>query len=230
VGSCYNSFKLPLHDELQRIAERLASDPAAVDALHALGFGTLVVDELRANRHRKGGYHQLAWQRDRFTPLERAMLHAAYAIESAAPVVASFSPLAAGVSASGEAASRARATTAQPRERAATPAATDVAANGSRSDVDFTFRNGSPGTYRHPDPIEPTRVRVRWYRAASLVREDAITLLLPLALAAGEEAARTVTLALPGVAGEYEVTLAPFETPDLVLARRTVQVRDGGVV
>ena len=39
------------HDLLpQHLAERLGNDPGAVDALHALGFGTLVVTEYSAGR------------------------------------------------------------------------------------------------------------------------------------------------------------------------------------
>ena len=55
----------------------------------------------------------------------------------------------------------------------------------------FTFRSGPGATYRHPDPNEPTRVRLRWRAGGAVVREDEATMLLPIALAAGEESTRT---------------------------------------
>ena len=199
VGTCYNSFKLPLQADIQHLAERLGNDPRAVDALHALGFGTLVVTEYRPGR--KWNNYMIAKEPGGFTLLGRAAAHSAYRLESTAPVATGFAVLGAGSAPTA-------ALTATPPEAA----------------LAFTSRNGPGATYRHPDPIEPTRVRLRWRAGGAVVREDEATMLLPIALAAGEEMSRVITVPVPIAAGEYEVTLAPAGTPDLVLARHTVQV------
>ena len=199
VGACYNSFKLPLHDDIEQMAARLGSDARAVDTLHALGFTTVVVNWLRKSG--KGNYFKIGTEPGRFVLLGQAAGRSAYRLESTAPVAPSFAVLAVGDA----------------------PTAT-LAAAPPEVPLAFTFRNGSGATYRHPTPIEPTRVRIRWYAAGTLVREDEATMLLPVALAAGEEISRVITVPVPSVLGEYELTLAPAGAPDLVLARHTVEV------
>jgi hypothetical protein len=201
VGACYNSFKLPLHDDIQHLAERLASDPRATDTLHALGFGTVVVTELRG--HGNGDFLKIGTVPGRLTLIGRAVSHAAYRLDSTAAVATSFTVLGAG----------------------GAPTTALVAAP-PEAPLAFTFRNGSAATFRHPDPIEPTRVRIQWRAGGAVVREDETMVLLPIALAAGEELSRVITVPVPLTAGAYEITLAPSGAPDLVLARHTVQVTE----
>jgi hypothetical protein len=205
VGACYNSFKLPLHDDIQRLAERVWEDPRAVDALHALGFSTLVIDNVRAFRHPEGNYYRIAWQPGILPLIGHGDLHSAYRLPGSAPIETSFAPLA----------------------DAGKPPVVPIAAAPPEATLAFIFRNGSGATYRHPDPIAPTRVRVRWRALGTVVREDQTAILLPVALAAGEETSRTITVPVPASPGAYEVTLAPVGTPDLVLARQSVEVRAG---
>jgi len=93
----------------------------------------------------------------------------------------------------------------------------------------LTFRNRSQATYRHPAPIVPTRLLVRWHDASgAVVDEHRVTTLLPLALAPGEETVRQIELPVPAAAGDYQVTAAPAATPEVAVARLTVRVRPPG--
>jgi hypothetical protein len=204
VGVCYNSFKLPVHDEILRIAERMWKDPHAIDDLRALGFGTVVVDEMRAVKQSQGNYSRLAMQPGRLVRAGQVPMRSAYHLPSSAPVEVGFGGLAVGE-----------------------VAGTTLTVAPPEASLTLTFRNSSASTYRHPDPIEPTSVRVRWRteRGGAVIREDELRVLLPLALAVGEEASRAITLPVPGGAGVYEVTVSPVATPDLVVARHTVEVQ-----
>ena len=90
------------------------------------------------------------------------------------------------------------------------------------------FHNSGSATYRHPDPIEPTPLLVRWYApGGALVREYRMRALLPLALGPREQALRPVMLPVPDVVGEHLVTIATAVSPDLVLSQRILTVRGG---
>ncbi len=199
VGACYNSFKLPLHDDIQHMTERLTTDARAVEELHALGFGTLVVNELHARG--KDQFFKIGAMSASLTPIGRAAAHSAYRLDGGGPLVTGLAALAVG-DAPGKA----------------------FVASPPEAWLRFTFRNGSAATYRHPDPIEPARVRIRWRMLGARVREDETMVLLPLALAAEDEVSRLVKVPVPGTAGEYDVTLAAVEEPDLILARDEVHV------
>jgi hypothetical protein len=154
-------------------------------------------------------------------------LNILYALESPQPVEVGFGPLAAGAD---------RPVVAEATVPAApgadVPEATDARPPAATTEVtiEVTFRNGTAATYRHPDPIVPTPLVARWCDAAgAMVGEARVTTLLPLALAAGEAAVRSVTLLAPSAAGEYRVTLAPADVPDLVIAMVTVRVRGAAV-
>ncbi len=223
VAACYDSFKLPLHDDLERMTARLGQDDRVVDELHALGFGTLVIDDVRALRARRPNLVKVVMQQTRLVLAGRAAAHSAYRLPSSAPVEASFTALAAAADAAVAAAAPATGPAgATPAAAGASPGVVNAAP--PTASLAFRFRNGSGATYRHPDPIEPTRVAVRWRRDGAVIRDDEIATLLPLALAAGEETSRSITLPVPSADGDYEVTLAPALTPDLVLARLDVHV------
>jgi hypothetical protein len=131
----------------------------------------------------------------------RGAARTAYRLASATPVVADFAALTAEEG----------------------PAAPPVSARAPEATLAFEFRNRTAATFRHPDPIEPARVRLRWHAGGAVVREDERRLLLPIALTAGETQIRQLAAPTPPP-GTYEVTLARAEAPDVVLARRTVQV------
>jgi len=89
----------------------------------------------------------------------------------------------------------------------------------------FTFRNAADATYRHPDPIAPTALVVRWQRASGdVVAEYGARALLPLALARQEEVVRSIAIPVPDVTGDFIVSLAPATAPRVVIARETVRI------
>jgi hypothetical protein len=206
VAACYNSFEVPLQKDVEALAARLP-DAAAADALWALGFRTVVVHEDRLVPAVAPTYvARLARAtpgRTRLVPVAAAPGHARLRFESPVAVEASLAALAAG---------------------AAPAAVAEVTPPGSA--LELTFVNGAAAVYRHPDPIEPSAVLIRWRgESGTVVREDTIRLLLPAALAAGESAVRRTIVPVPAEPGLYEVTAAPAATPELVVARRTVRVR-----
>jgi hypothetical protein len=196
VAACYNSFRLPIQAEIEALANRLPSIQAA-DALYALGFRTVVVHEeiLESTAQSTLGSTRLV-------EAGRVPHHRAYRLTSPLPVEASFGALAVGKDA-GEIA------------KAVPP----------ESLLAFTFRNQSAATYRHPQPIEPTPLMVRWYSmSGEVVAEHNVRMLLPLALAPDDDVARAITVPVPPVYGEHIVTLAPSVTPDLMITKLTVRV------
>jgi hypothetical protein len=205
VAACYNSYTVPILQDVEALVARLPDERAAA-ALHALGFRTLVMHEERLLPGALVAYRQrlarAAAGDPRLVPLGRVGLHVAYRIESGGRVDSTLAALASSV---------------------ASPAT--VRAAPPTSLVPFTFRNGAPATYRHPEPIEPTPLLVRWRDpSGAVVAETRVAHLLPIALARGEEAVRWIELPVPAVANELEVSLAPARDPDLVIARQRVHV------
>jgi hypothetical protein len=205
VAACYNSFFTPMFEDVAALAAALP-DPNAVEALHALGFGSVVLHEewtpvsLRAER--RAALAATLRTGARLIPVEAAAQHVLYRIESDAPVEASFAAL-----------------------RAAAAPADEVLVTAPVSEVEFRFENAAPGAYRHPDPIEPTPLRVRWYDGTGkLVAAGEARALLPIALGHGAAATRRIQLEIPAAPGHYEVSLAVAARPDLVVARRRVVV------
>jgi acetyl esterase/lipase len=202
VAACYNSYAVPIVADVEALAARLP-DRAAADALYALGFRTLVVHEERLLPKSRPEYlRSLDRLPSRFVLVGRSAHRSLYRIESPAPVEPGFSGLEAGSSADAV-----------------------TAVMGPPATLEFTFRNRSPHTYRHPDPIRPTPLLAEW-QAGSAGRGATFRIdgLLPLALASGEAAARAFTVPVPDGPGRYEVTLAPAEEPALVIARQTVEL------
>lgn len=211
LAACYNSFSTPVLDEVEALAERLP-DPSVLDELGALGFRRVIVHEnllSTAERERLA-----AW-------LE--------ASDSAA------SPGGGETPASGASPPIARAPGLSLRRLAPPARIADLSAlvpaeqaplslTGARAPVELAFQNAGDATYRHPDPIEPTRLRVVW-RAPSgdVARESAARLLLPIALPPGGVATRSVELDLPQADGDYQLEVSAESAPQHVLARRAVR-------
>jgi len=201
LAACYNSYKLPLVKDMETLARRLP-DPRAVDALAALGFGTVVLhEELEPERVAPARRALDALVREGSAErVAAAGGHAVYRLTSPHPVAAKGAVLVPGAPAEGH-------------------------VRAPWGLLEFTFRNPGAATYRHPDPIVPTRILVRWYdTGGARAAEQRARLLLPLALAPGEEATRTLTTPVPTGPGRYEVTLAGEAAPDRVLSRQRVDV------
>lgn len=196
LAACYNSFLSPLEQDIAALAGRLP-ERGAVEALHALGFRTVVI-------------HNAALD----AKLRRAITDSAHSVEYAGTADGrSFYGL-----------------------RSATPIHEDLAVlsvSGRPGDplvlrsgdcLDVVFQNGTNGVFRHPAPIQPSPLLVRWQGASGeIVRTERIQGLLPLALAPGEYQTRALAVSLPA-AGEYHVTVAPAGIPRLLIAERDVRV------
>ncbi len=202
TATCTTSIESPLEPDVAALAARLP-DAAAVDALYALGFRYVVVHD-----HLLGPRDLGRWIAQRATLLGspsfvsrgRASGHELFELRSASPVVASLDALGAGAPAA--------------PIRVQTPLGT----------VPFTFRNTAAGTYRHPDPIQPTPIRMVWQgRDGAPERVYERRLLLPIALGPGEELARSIPTEIPEP-GSYEVTIVAAANPDHVLGRTMVDV------
>jgi len=203
VAACYNSFESPLQADMQALAERVPS-PDALTELYALGFRSVVVhgeyfggSTAFVDRIRDAARGGAA-----LDALGEADAHAAFAIRSTGHVDASLAPL------------------------AAPPGPTDaVDVAPPSAAVPMPFGNPGPTTYRHPDPIEPTALVARWLDAqGTAIAQYPVTALLPLALAPGRSEVRPVTMPVPDVDGDVQVTLAPATTPERIVSRRTVHV------
>jgi hypothetical protein len=208
VAACINSFRLPIVADVERLAGRLP-EPAAVAALAALGFRTVVLhlDMLHPAA-------RAVWRArivgglvgaGRGTVAGETPAHVVVRLREPGPIDAGLAALA-----------------------VPGPAAAEPPARLADGGLEFRFRNAGAITWRHPAPIVPTRLVVTWRsldgRSAAL-RE--VSLLLPLALAPGDAGSRRVPLAPPREPGDYEVTLGPADRPALVLARRRVRVPAG---
>jgi hypothetical protein len=210
VGACYNSFQLPVQTEIETLATRLP-DAGAADALYALGFRTVIVHEERLSSEARAAFHPANLHHSRFGEARliesgTAPQHRAYRLASPLPVDEGFSALAV-----------------RRQEHQVIEATPPAGA------LTFVFRNESLATYRHPSPIEPTPLLVRWYDASDeMIAEYSVRTLLPLALAPGDDALRTIAVPVPVVSGESSVTLAPATAPELVIAKLTVHVTPRG--
>lgn len=213
VAACYNSFVSPIVADVSGMAARLP-EPDALTALRAVGFGSVVVhrEQLRAGEGAQASRMHAAAVlaaagRPAAGPVHLEVVaqvddHVLYRLVGDVDPDRSLAPLASGPAAD---------------------EAVDVPPAGGA--VPFRFRNAGSRPYRHPDPIEPTALVLRWMPQDGGV--PAVTearTLLPVALAPGEETVRKITVPPGPAPGRYEVALAPAASPDVVLARTRVQV------
>lgn len=207
VAACYASFPSPLRTDVAALATRLPAASAA-DALYALGFRSLIVHRELFRPAAKADAI-VGGLLDRALPGTRGALVAIseeadrpvlLRLESDVPVDASLAALV-------------------PAERA------PDRLRGPLASVELAFRTPGPATYRHPDPILPTPVRLRWRTADGAVAAEAeARILLPIAIAAGDQAVRALSLDVPVPAGSYVLEVVPEAMPEHVIARRAVQV------
>ncbi len=200
TAACYNSFLSGLQSEVERRARELPSRAAARE-LSALGFGSLRIH--RGDIGRRGRLLAPLLFDDSYTePIlttpDTALfrLHTHRYTQEFAAIASATPP-------------RARASVARPAD-----------------DLVFRFGRSEAPTFRHPDPIEPSEVVVRWRTEdGALVSETHARTLLPPALASGRRTDRTIRVEAPAAAGRYRAELVRAAEPDLVLASRRVDVR-----
>ena len=206
VAACYNSFRLPLQDQMAALAEQLP-DPAATEALGALGFDTVFV-----HRHFKGKRALPRFERElaagaaagkaSLLPLGETNRIRAYRIVAPEEVDTSVDLLAAGQAPSGEV-------------RIGRPHAT----------LEFAVANPSGTTFRHPDPIAPSDLTVGWLgEDGERKAESHVRALLPLAVAAHGVATIPLDLDVPVPPGRYVVTLAHASSPRRIIGRQPAVV------
>jgi hypothetical protein len=206
VGACYISYLPPTHMYLVALADRL-EEPATADALHALGFRTLVVHE----EHFGPFLPLFDWKvsglvrAGRLRPLGRASAHAVFAIETPVSCASDPASLAAD-----------------------TPPAEVVTVQGPQAIVPFTFRNSATVAYRQA-AIAPTRTLLRWTtHEGDLVAEDHVSALLPPALGPGASLTLPVEIPVRVGPGDYEVALSLEAPASVVVARHRVRVAPAG--
>lgn len=204
VAACYNSFTVPIMEQTAALAERLP-DPAALAALHALGYRSVVThDELLGPAARTTLRAALAAPPAgslRLVPAGAAGPHRAFRIEGEQPIT----------------------TDARVLEGAAGGVQTIAAA--TRAPVRVRFRNAGPDTFRLPDPVEPSDLVATWRAApAGPVTAEPVRVLLPMALAGGAVQEEAIELLAPAAAGRYLVEVALADAPGRVVGRATVEV------
>lgn len=203
VAACYASFNSPVQHDVVELAQRLP-EPLAADALYALGFRTLIV-------HRDvmwPGVGEAIVEVLRTAERTRAE-HVGETDEGTRPVVVRL----------------VSDTSIEPSFQALRPAPiAPIEVEPPSAEVEFAFGVQGTKTYRHPDPIWPTRLLVRWYEGAVVKAEARATLLLPLAIAVGDRATRTLSLDVPLPPGAYIVTLSPATDPERIVGQRYVHV------
>jgi len=101
----------------------------------------------------------------------------------------------------------------------------DLEVSPPRASIPFSIANRSVVTYRHPDPIEPTAITVRWQGLEGQPPASyEARVLLPLALAGGDTIAHPAIVPVPATPGRYDVTLEWPDSPGNVVGRRRVRV------
>jgi len=206
IAACYNSFTVPILEQMAALAARVP-DPAALAALHALGYrGIVTHEELLRPEEREQLRTALAAPTSgplRLVETGAAGWHHAFRIDGTQQVTTNPSALAAGIAP--QAAGRVAAAATQP--------------------VRFRVRNGSADTFRLPAPIEPSALVVRWRPLpGGDVTSERTRVLLPIALAAGDAREVDVVLRAPEHPGQYEVDMALADAPDVVIARTLLEV------
>ncbi len=207
IAACPTSLRGPAEPDVGALGARLPGDQRAADALYALGFRNVVVHHEFLSPQKRAEWaaaSEAVGTSARLQPIGRAEEHAAFRLDSPTPVAASFDALGPGGNAEPE-----------------------LRVERDKAVVPFAIRNRGAATYRHPDPVEPTNVIVRW-RGAAGESSFATRTLLPLALASGEQILRDVETPVPASPGRYQVTLELQDPPRTVLARRTVEFAASG--
>ena len=206
MAACYNSFLGPPNEQVITLSADLPS-VAAAEALGALGFDTLML-----HRRRSGPFNARAFERRqsadpeiarRLRPLGNTPLLQAYRISPRDPITSDFSALG--------------------------PAEDLDSMKGlfPRIKIPLTIQNHSEMTFRHPEPLEPSDLALRWRDTEGrLVHESAHRLLLPIALAAGAKIPLVIPSTTPDRVGDHTVSLESRRDPKQVFATRQVHLEN----
>jgi len=210
VGACYNSFIVQVQHDIEGLAARVPTR-AAVDALAAIGFRSLVVhDELLGRTSRRlaslAGAEATTHPPDpvetHLTLLGQAASHSLYALPTDLPITTGYDALAVG---EGTMAS--------------------LIARPPTLKMNVVLHNRAAVIYRHPEPIAPETLLVRWLGVdGATAREDRMQVFLPLALAPDQGLVRTLDVPVVVPPGEYQIAIVPAAAPDTVIARLQVRV------
>ncbi len=199
VAACYNSFLSGVQTEVQRLTEALPERDAA-RALSALGFQSIRFHhrDPAAPSHLR----ELLADDDYIELVEGTRLVNLYRLKPQ-PTIDRFDAIA-----------------------NAAPASASIAVDRPRSTVTFELVGPDGPTFRHPDPVEPSEVIVRWRdETDAIAAESRERLLLPLTLVPREIARREITVNVPAIPGAYRAELVRAAQPDLILASRRLTVR-----
>jgi hypothetical protein len=206
TSACYNSFPSPLLGQLSQLANKLP-DPAAAEALYALGFRTvlLVLDDFWPPdlARFEQGLPALRRSRIQLVAVGRTERLAAYRLASHTPVR-----------------SDANALVKAPSEP---PSPGQTVAPGPAT-LSVPLVNHAFYTFRLPDPIGPSDLLIRWSDDAGNVTEEHARALLPLALASGARYDLPLEVGAPAREGHYQGEIALAADPRKPLATLDVMV------
>jgi hypothetical protein len=203
-AACYNSFGSPVQKQVWHLARELPARPAAA-ALSSLGFETVLAREGDRSddehvRRDLGGAGSGLVERDRAGDL------VSYGFAPRGETSEDFAHL--------------------ERPAEPPPRAPAFVAPSPTARVSFLVTNHGAATFRHPQPLAPSELLVRWtpLDGRGETHERPARALLPIALGSGATMPIEVELALPDEPGLYRATLARAGAPDRALAARDVDV------
>lgn len=213
TSACYNSFPSPLSAPMAELVAELPA-PAAVDALHALGFRTVLVhvrslwppDRVRFER-RISAHSGAA---SRLVLLGRNDNLQVYALDARSGAADDLRMLA------------------HPRRAPGTDGVevSQSLSAGGVATLQFAFVNYGLHTFHQPRPLGPRDMLVRWSRdGTTSVETRQARLVLPLALAPGARQSVALETTAPAADGNYRVTLSPLADPETVVSALEVAVR-----
>jgi hypothetical protein len=206
VAACYNSFTVPIMDQMAALASRLP-EPGALAALHALGYRSIVTHD------------------EFLPPPARAALRATLAAPAAGPLRLLESGAVDGHRTFLIDGTQTVTTDPRALSGAEPWVAPDVVSAAGTTPIPFRVRNRSTETFRTAEPVEPSELVVTWRPLpAGRAVTEAARALLPMALAAGEERTQGIALRVPAAPGRYEVSVAFAAAPDVSIARSVVEV------
>ena len=204
TSACYNSFQTALTDQVSELSLRVPLRPA-LDALAALGFGTLAIhQESLFPRHANWLGPRLVQSTGPAGPLALMSAHGKhlfYDITAAPEISEDFALL------------------------APPTAATSARLHGPRAALRFHIRNTGRKTFRHPTPVEPSEVVLRWLpEEHAATHETRARALLPIAIGADGTLPIVVETEIPVSRGRWRVQLARAVEPGRVLGETSVKV------
>ncbi len=201
TATCYNSFASPLAAPLSRLA-RLLPDEGAARALSALGFATVLVhkDALEPGA-RADLLRRFDRARQALWPAGETARLALYRIPVFGDARSDLGLL-------------------EPAPGGAEP----PRLRPPRGTLAFLVANPSGATFRHPDPLAPSALDLRWEAEAgsATILEEARAM-LPLAIPPGGTAPLSLEVPVPARPGRYRVSLA-LRGSELALASTEVVI------